>query len=254
MKRKTVFRDCVRSDLKALQKLVEELYYTDAGANADVPAISFTYRSLSAKPEKGRLVVFEQDGKLVGYAILIFFFSSEFGGDIIDVDEVLVTEEARGKGIGTSFFEWIGKTYKRAVGWSLQVRPGNKKARKLYESVGFLTSANLHLYNIFAWNERHLLRGESDKKKVYSRRTTTGAKSAPKSPSKKSVATKRSTAADAKQKSKTATKPRVASAVKTSTSSAKAKVKPRVRSAAAAKSNTTGSKSLTKTSMRKRAR
>jgi GNAT superfamily N-acetyltransferase len=188
MKRKTVFRDCKRSDLKALQELVEELYYTDAGPNADVPAISFTYRSLSAKPDKGRLVVFESGGELVGYAILIFFFSSEFGGDIIDIDEILVTEAARGKGVGNSFFEWISKTYKKAVGWSLQVRPGNKRARKLYESLGFLTSANLHLYNIFEWNDRHLLRGEAAKRKESSRKKTTTSKSAARKNSSKGAA------------------------------------------------------------------
>lgn len=252
MKRKTVFRDCTKSDLKVLQKLVQELYYTDAGANADVPEIAFTYRSLSAKPDKGRLVVFEQNGELVGYAILIFFFSSEFGGDIIDVDEVLVTEDARGKGVGNSFFNWIGTTYKKAVGWSLQVRPGNKKARKLYESLGFLTSANLHLYNIFAWNDRQLLRGEADKKKENSRKTTTGNRSA-NAVSKGSASTKRTNAASkSKTSTKTASKPRVASVVKTSTNSAKTKVKPRVGAAGSVKHNGTRSKSSSKAGLRKR--
>jgi GNAT superfamily N-acetyltransferase len=173
MKNKVVVRDCERTEIMKVQELVAELYYTDAGPRAHVPDVAVTYRALKAKPEKGRLVVFERGGELVGYAILIFFFSNEFAGDIVDIDEVLVTESARGEGIGRAFFAWIARTYKKAVGWSLQVRPGNKKARRLYESVGFLTSANLHLYNIFAWDEPHLFPGEAKRRQDSSRRNTT---------------------------------------------------------------------------------
>jgi len=252
MKRKTVFRDCIRSDLKVLQKLVEELYYTDAGPRADVPEIAFTYRSLSAKPDKGRLIVFERGDKLVGYAILIFFFSSEFGGDIIDIDEILVTEDARGQGVGSAFFEWISKTYKKAVGWSLQVRPGNKRARKLYESFGFLTSANLHLYNIFAWNDRHLLRGESAKKKEFSRKNTTPSKTEPRSVSKKSTAEHRSSAGHAGSKSKPNNKTRAKSTAKTSSSSAK--VKSRSLGGRSTKTGSSRAQAAAKSVARKRSR
>lgn len=172
MNRKVIVRDCKASEIGKLQELVEELYYTDAGPDANVPDVAFTFRSLKKKPDKGRLVVFERDGELVGYAILIFFFSNEFGGDIIDVDEIVVTEDARGEGVGRAFFKWLGKTYKKAVGWSLQVRPVNRRARRLYESVGFVTSANLHLYNIFAWNHGNMYPWEDDEKQSTSRKST----------------------------------------------------------------------------------
>ncbi len=153
MTRKVEVRDCKKSDLKRLQELVDELYITDGGPNVNIPDIKVTFSALREKPEKGRLLVFDRGGTIVGYTILIFFWSNEFAGDVIDIDEILVTEAARGMGIAHAFFRWLKSTYKEsAVGWSLQVRPVNKRAAKLYESVGFRSSANMHMYNLFCWN------------------------------------------------------------------------------------------------------
>ena len=153
MAKKVVIRNCKKADLVELQALVEELYVTDTGPNADIPDVSLTYNALKASPKKGRLLVFEKADRLVGYAIIIFFWSNEFAGDIVEIDEILVTEDARGTGVGTAFFKWLTGEYRgRAMGWSLQVNPSNKGALRLYESLGFRHSANWHLLNVFAWN------------------------------------------------------------------------------------------------------
>jgi len=157
MKNKVVIRDCKKADLTELQSLVEELYITDTGPKAVIPEVLLTYQALKASPQKGRLLIFEQAEAIVGYAIIIFFWSNEFGGDIVDVDEILVTKSARGTGVATKFFKWLAREYKgQASGWSLQVKPANKRAFKLYQSVGFRNSANWHMYNIFAWKNATL--------------------------------------------------------------------------------------------------
>lgn len=154
MAKKVVIRDCKKADLIELQLLVEELYITDTGPQADIPEVSLTYNALKASPKKGRLLVFERAEQLIGYAIIIFFWSNEFAGDIIEIDEILVTEDARGMGVATAFFKWLTREYRgRAMGWSLQVKPSNKGAVRLYEDLGFRHSANWHLHNIFAWNK-----------------------------------------------------------------------------------------------------
>ncbi|MDZ4834667.1 MAG: GNAT family N-acetyltransferase [Candidatus Melainabacteria bacterium] len=155
MKNNVVIRDCKKADVPELQLLVEELYVTDAGPKAFIPDVSLTQKALKAGSKKGRLLIFERDGSIVGYAILIFFWSNEFAGDIVDVDEILVTRSARGSGVGTAFFSWLKREYKnQATGWSLQVKPTNKRAYKLYQAMGFRTSSNWHMYNIFAWDEK----------------------------------------------------------------------------------------------------
>lgn len=154
-KRVLVIRDCKKADLPALQPLVDELYLTDTGPDAEIPDVQLTYKALKASPKKGRLLVFEQGGELIGYAIIIFFWSNEFAGDIVEIDEILVIDEARGMGVATRFFQWLTREYKGvAKGWSLQVKPSNKAALRLYEGLGFRYSANWHMHNIFAWNSR----------------------------------------------------------------------------------------------------
>lgn len=171
MARKVEFRDCKKSDLSRLQSLVDELYITDAGPDVHIPDVKITYAALREKPEKGRLLVFDRGGTIVGYTILIFFWSNEFAGDIIDIDEILVTEAARGTGVAHAFFRWLKGEYKEsAAGWSLQVRPVNKRAASLYQSVGFCPSGNTHMYNLFCW--------KSESPRKLQRRTA--AKSTPK--------------------------------------------------------------------------
>jgi GNAT superfamily N-acetyltransferase len=162
MKNKVKVRDCRKKDVFELQALVQELYVTDAGPHAQIPEVFLTFQALKARPKKGRLLVFERDAQLVGYAIIIFFWSNEFAGDVIDVDEILVTKCARGQGVGTAFFKWLGREYKgQSVGWSLQVKPGNKRAINLYEGVGFNCSSNWHMYRIFEWEKASIRKATS---------------------------------------------------------------------------------------------
>ncbi len=178
MARKVEVRDCKKSDLSRLQVLVNELYITDAGSDVEIPDIRVTYAALREKPDKGRLLVFDRGGNIVGYTILIFFWSNEFAGDIIDIDEILVTEAARGTGVAHAFFRWLKSEYKEsAVGWSLQVRPVNKRAAKLYQSVGFRPSCNTHMYNLFGWNTDSAWKRQRTTAKSTPKRTLTDSKS-----------------------------------------------------------------------------
>jgi ribosomal protein S18 acetylase RimI-like enzyme len=75
---------------------------------------------------------------LLGYALLIPYWSNEFGGVLLFVDELFVLREVRNRGIGHSFFRFL--TPDRpfdAVALGLEVSPHNAKARRLYESLGF---------------------------------------------------------------------------------------------------------------------
>lgn len=45
----------------------------------------------------------------VGYAVLTFTFSFEFGGILATIDEIYITPENRGKGLGTSVLELLAQ-------------------------------------------------------------------------------------------------------------------------------------------------
>lgn len=143
-------RDSQSADLDALQKLVNSLYLEDSRPGmVHIPEIQATFRELQRHPEKGRLISFVRAGKVVGYCILINFWSNEYSGDIIEVDEIFVDKSNRGCGIGSQLFDWLEKeSGSNAVGFSLQVTPSNARARSLYEKLGFSLSPNNHFIKL----------------------------------------------------------------------------------------------------------
>jgi ribosomal protein S18 acetylase RimI-like enzyme len=89
----------------------------------------------------GRAWLILLDNTIVGYAILTFVFSFEYGGRIAFLDELYVSEAARGKGIGKQTVQFIQSeaqklSLKRIY---LEVEPHNEKAQQLYVSNGFET-------------------------------------------------------------------------------------------------------------------
>ncbi len=103
-----------------------------------------TSDELLARPEKGCIVVFDQGGLVVGYAILILFWSNEYGGDIVNVDELFVTPECRGRGVGEAFFGWLRERWRdRAVAIALETSPQNQRAAGFYQRLGFSPYPNV---------------------------------------------------------------------------------------------------------------
>lgn len=139
-----IFRHCHQEDLQAVATLVTELYSDDPGEFPAQPDIRATFDELARRPEKGQIIVFELEGDLVGYAILVFFWSNEFGGDIIEIDEMVVSSKHRSRGIGKAFFTWLDSTYTGCAGYALQTTEHNEMARKLYQAAGFKQSKNTY--------------------------------------------------------------------------------------------------------------
>ncbi len=76
------------------------------------------------------------DGKDVGYVLLSKSFSSEVGGKIVWVEEIMLLDEYRSMGIGSDVLKRVEKLcpYTRL---RLEVEPDNERAKKLYYSLGF---------------------------------------------------------------------------------------------------------------------
>jgi GNAT superfamily N-acetyltransferase len=149
---KTVFRACTQADLPVVRQFAKQMYLEDADAHSGSPDMDLTHKQLSSKPDKGQVLVFEKNGQLVGYAIIIFFWSNEFHGDVIDIDELYVDGPYRGTGVAREFFAWLEAAYPESAGMSLQVSHSNPRAARLYESVGFGTSRNRHMFRLLRKN------------------------------------------------------------------------------------------------------
>ena len=118
-----------------------QYYREDPGPRPVAPEqMRQTLAVLRREPQRGRAVVLDLDGRAVGYALLIAFWSNELGGEVCDVDEVFVAREHRGHGHGRSLFDGIesGALWPApSVAIALGLTPGNSRARRLYERIGF---------------------------------------------------------------------------------------------------------------------
>ena len=81
---------------------------------------------------KGWLILFEN--KVIGYCILTFVFSFEYQGRIAFLDELYLSKEARGKGIGKAAIAFIkSESHKLSLKLIyLEVENHNENAQKLY--------------------------------------------------------------------------------------------------------------------------
>jgi GNAT superfamily N-acetyltransferase len=119
--------------------MMRELYATDATElNVNVEKFPATIDRLLGEPSRGRILLFIRDEAVAGYALLIPYWSNEFGGIVVLVDELLVEKDHRGQGIARAFFAFIERDRPfDAVALALEVSPENTRARALYTGMGF---------------------------------------------------------------------------------------------------------------------
>jgi GNAT superfamily N-acetyltransferase len=136
-----MWRHATESDDDVLVELCQELYREDPGPlPADGRNLRETLPTLRREPWRGRAVALELERRVVGYALLVAYWSNEFGGEVCAVDELYVTRAFRGRGHGAALFEALerGEVWPTPfVAIALGVTPGNARARRLYERLGF---------------------------------------------------------------------------------------------------------------------
>ena len=81
--------------------------------------------------------VYEINGQIAGYMLLTFTYSNEFGGEVINIDELYIRDEFQGMGIGTQLLEFVEETYTDCQAILLMVNEENKFAKKLYSKQGY---------------------------------------------------------------------------------------------------------------------
>lgn len=141
------FRFFEQSDTAEVKRMIREYYREDhPGQEMRDEQIQKTLDELLRHPEKGGVVVLLQEAELVGYAILIYFWSNELGGDIVNVDELFVRKDYRGRGIGSDFLSaLIQNRFHDCVGLELGTTPQNEAARRLYAKLGFVEDEAFHM-------------------------------------------------------------------------------------------------------------
>ena len=131
--------DFTMEDSIEVMNMMMDLYKEDASGPVITPQkIHNTLKELIRKKEKGKIIVFKKDGNIIGYGIIIFFWSNQYGGDIIVFDELYIKPPWRNNGIATAYFRYVFKEYvENVVAFKLEVTVDNNRARALYERLGF---------------------------------------------------------------------------------------------------------------------
>lgn len=134
-----MIRSVLPKDREDYIRLTKEFYNTDS-VESSVPDENFdkTFDEMMRSDTYAQGYVFEYDGKIVGYALTAKTYSNEWGGIVIWLEEIYIQPEYRSKGLGKEFFAYLDKQFMGEVKkLRLEVREDNKRAIKLYRSLGF---------------------------------------------------------------------------------------------------------------------
>ncbi len=124
--------------------MVIALYMEDVyGKEINIRKTKKMILELSANLGKGDIYIFKKVKEIVGYAIIIYYWSNEYGGHIVFIDELYIKPQFRGKGIVTQFLQFIiTKNKSNIKALQLEVTGVNKRAINFYKKNGFIMNLN----------------------------------------------------------------------------------------------------------------
>ncbi|HDQ44489.1 MAG TPA: GNAT family N-acetyltransferase [bacterium] len=141
------FEKYTGEDFPEFRDMVFALYTEDAvGEKITVRKIKKTISALADRPGTEDIFLFRNFAEPIGYAILIDYWSNEYGGPIVFIDEFYVKPPSRGQGVGSRFLEFFIRSHRNRVkALQLEVSGGNKKAIGFYRRNGFRSNENLSM-------------------------------------------------------------------------------------------------------------
>jgi ribosomal protein S18 acetylase RimI-like enzyme len=120
-------------NINTITQMMSDFYAID-NYPIDIEASKKLFHDFINNENLGKAWLILEDDEIVGYVILTFVFSFEYGGKIAFIDELYLKESARGKGIGNKTIECI-KSESTKLSLKLlylEVENHNEKAQKLY--------------------------------------------------------------------------------------------------------------------------
>ena len=135
----TTFKLLEIADIEIITQMMRDFYAID-NYPIDVEVTKTLFQEFIFNEHVGKSWLIYSENEIVGYIILTFIFSFEYGGKIAFVDELFIKETARGKGIGKEAIQFIqAEVPKLSLKLLyLEVEPHNENAQKLYLAHDFV--------------------------------------------------------------------------------------------------------------------
>ena len=129
----TTFKPLEISDISIITQMMQHFYAID-NYPMDVEVAKTLFQEFISNEHLGKSWLIYSENEVVGYIILTFIFSFEYGGKIAFVDELFIKETARGKGFGKEAIQFIQQEVPKLSLklLYLEVEPHNENAQKLY--------------------------------------------------------------------------------------------------------------------------
>ena len=129
----TTFKPLEISDISIITQMMQDFYAID-NYPMDVEVAKTLFQEFITHEHLGKSWLIYSENEIVGYIILTFIFSFEYGGKIAFVDELFIKETARGKGFGKEAIQFIqAEVPKLSLKLLyLEVELHNENAQKLY--------------------------------------------------------------------------------------------------------------------------
>ena len=129
----TSFKPLEIIDISTITQMMQDFYAID-NYPIDVEVAKNLFQEFISNEHLGKSWLIYSESEIVGYIILTFIFSFEYGGKIAFVDELFIKETARGKGIGKEAIQFIQREVPKLSLklLYLEVEPHNENAQKLY--------------------------------------------------------------------------------------------------------------------------
>ena len=129
----TTFKPLEISDISIITQMMQDFYAID-NYPMDIEVAKTLFQEFITHEHLGKSWLIYSENEIVGYIILTFIFSFEYGGKIAFVDELFIKETARGKGFGKEAIQFIQQEVPKLSLklLYLEVEPHNENAQKLY--------------------------------------------------------------------------------------------------------------------------
>jgi ribosomal protein S18 acetylase RimI-like enzyme len=146
----TTFKPLEKVDISTITQMMQDFYAID-NYPMDVEESKKLFQEFITNENLGKSWLIFSENEIVGYIILTFIFSFEYGGKIAFIDELFIKETERGKGFGKEAIQFIQREVPKLSLklLYLEVEPHNENAQKLYLAHDFeLHNRKLMKYKI----------------------------------------------------------------------------------------------------------